>query len=121
MDGAEEGVRLDRWLWAARFFKTRPLACAAINGGKVHVNNERVKPARSVRVGDTLQITRGQTSMTIIVDALSVQRRPAKEAQMLYRESEASRNKRELQAEQRRLLKSMDVSIRRRVRGRMRE
>ncbi len=114
MDGTNEGMRLDKWLWAARFFKTRSLACAAINGGKVHVNDERVKPARLVRPGYKLKITRGQLSMTIIVNALNTQRRPAKEAQMLYCETEESRRKRELAAEQRRLLKSTDSSIHRR-------
>jgi ribosome-associated heat shock protein Hsp15 len=107
-------MRLDRWLWAARFFKTRSLACAAIRGGKIHVGGERVKPSRLVRDGDELEITRGPQSMTVIVKALHEQRRPAQEAQLLYVEIEASRRKRELEAEQRRLLKSSGLSPRQR-------
>ena len=111
MDRSNDGLRLDKWLWAARFFKTRSLACAAINGGKVHVNGERVKPARLIRPGDKLDITRERESITMTVNALSTQRRPAKEAQMLYTETEESRRKRELEIEQRHLLKSLDSSL----------
>jgi len=86
--------RLDKWLWAARFFKTRPLAAEAINGGKVHLNGERVKPSRNIKVGDQLQITRGQFEFKITVEALNKHRRPATEAQALYAEDEQSMQKR---------------------------
>ena len=97
-------VRLDKWLWAARFFKTRKLAQEAIRGGKVHVAGERAKPARSIAVGEWLDITRGQEHYLVEVLALSEQRGPAKVAQDLYREDQASRDKREMLAEQRKLL-----------------
>lgn len=95
-------IRLDKWLWAARFFKTRSLAAAAISGGKVHVNEQRVKPARAVTIGDRLQIRRGFDTFEIVVDALSDQRGPARIAQTLYTETEAGRQAREAAAEQRR-------------------
>lgn len=101
-----ENLRLDKWLWSARFFKTRSAASAAISGGKVHVNGERVKPARAVKPGDRLEITRGHNVMTITVNALNKQRRPAKEAQLLYTETDESRQKRQQEAEQRRLLRA---------------
>lgn len=102
------GMRLDKWLWAARVFKTRSAASTAINGGKVHVNGERVKSARLVRPGDTLEVTRGRQHMALVINALNTQRRPAKEAQLLYTETEQSRERRELEAEQRRLLNAMN-------------
>ena len=86
--------RLDKWLWAARFFKTRPLAAEAINGGKVHLNGDRVKPSRNIKTGDRLQITRGQFEFKITIEALNKHRRPANEAQMLYKEDDDSINKR---------------------------
>jgi len=90
----ENQQRLDKWLWAARFFKTRPLAAQAISGGKVHLNGERVKPSRNIKAGDQLQITRGQFEFKIIVEALNKHRRPAAEAQALYTEDEQSMQKR---------------------------
>jgi ribosome-associated heat shock protein Hsp15 len=107
-------MRLDKWLWAARFFKTRSAASAAIGGGKVHVSGERVKPARAVKPGDRLEITRGQNVMTVTVNALNKQRRPAKEAQLLYTEDDESRRRREREAEHRRLLRASDPTIPRR-------
>ena len=86
----EERIRLDKWLWAARFFKTRSLSSQAVNGGKVHVNGQRAKAARAVNVGDCLQITRGLTEFTVTVLAVSKYRRPAVEARTLYQESEES-------------------------------
>ena len=94
-------VRLDKWLWAARFFKTRALAKAAIEGGKVHCDGVRGKPSRQVQLGMTIQLRQGFTEKTVIVEGLSEQRGPAKEAQALYRETEDSIQKRETLALQR--------------------
>ena len=91
--GAE--VRLDVWLWAARFFKTRALAKTAVVGGKVEVNGQRAKPSRAVAVADALLIERGDERFSIVVLALSASRGPASVAQNLYAESEASRAARE--------------------------
>lgn len=85
------GVRLDVWLWAARFFKTRALAKQAVETGKVLVGGQRAKPARMVRVGDRLHITRQPEQFEVDVLALAQVRGPAQVAQTLYRESEASR------------------------------
>ena len=104
MVDAQEKVRLDKWLWAARFFKTRALASEAINGGHVHLNGNRAKPARAVSVGDALSIRKGEVEYLIEVLALSVRRGPAREAALLYEESAASREARDAYAEQRRLL-----------------
>ncbi len=82
-----ESVRLDKWLWAARFFKTRSLAAEAAQGGKVHVHGDRAKPARPVRVGDRLQIRRGPYEWVVTVKGLSTRRGPAKEAVLLYEET----------------------------------
>lgn len=85
-----QGIRLDRWLWAARFFKTRGLAHQAITGGHVHLNGQRVKAARPVRPGDRLEITRGEERFEIQVVALAARRGPASVARELYEETEAS-------------------------------
>ncbi len=114
-------VRLDKWLWAARFFKTRALATEAIEGGKVHVNDQRVKPARAVRVGDVLEVRRGFETMVVIVQALAEQRGPAKVAQTLYTETEASRLRREAAAEQCRLERMGMVPSEHRPSGRDRQ
>ena len=95
--------RIDKWLWVARFFKTRPLAVDAINGGHVHVNNERVKPARNVRIGDELKITKGFETWIVTVKGCNEQRRPTPEAKLLYSESDYHREQRELVIEERRL------------------
>ena len=95
-----ETVRLDKWLWAARFFKTRNLAIEAVSGGKVHLNGKRVKPSHGVRLGDNLTIRRGQFEYEITVEGLSKQRRPASEASLLYQESEASKVRRQSLATQ---------------------
>ncbi|MDX1453976.1 MAG: S4 domain-containing protein [Gammaproteobacteria bacterium] len=102
--GISPKVRLDKWLWAARFFKTRKLAQEAIRGGKVHVAGERAKPARNIMVGEWLDITRGQEHFVVEVLDLSEQRGPASVARALYREDPSSRDKREMLAEQRKLL-----------------
>ncbi|WP_223809450.1 RNA-binding S4 domain-containing protein [Thermomonas sp. XSG] len=88
-------VRLDLWLWAARFFKTRALAKHAIETGKVEIGGQRAKPARGVRVGDALQVTRLEERFEIEVLALGTVRGPASVAQTLYRESDASKQARE--------------------------
>ena len=95
--------RLDRWLWVARFFKTRNLAIEAIRGGKVQVDGQRVKPARALHPGSEVRIRKGPHEFTVIVQGLAAQRRPASEAIRLYQETEESRARREAQAEQRRL------------------
>lgn len=95
-------IRLDIWLWAARFFKTRALAKQAVETGKVEIGGQRAKPARSVRIGDELKIARGEETFELQVTALSDQRGPATVARTLYRESEDSRVKREAAAAQRR-------------------
>lgn len=92
-------VRIDKWLWAARFFKTRQLAADAVNGGKVHVNGQRCKPGKDVRIGDVITIGKDQYLWEIRVTDLNKQRRPAKEAVMLYSEDEASAGKRQQQIE----------------------
>jgi ribosome-associated heat shock protein Hsp15 len=91
-------VRLDKWLWAARFFKTRSLAKAAIDGGKVHLDGHRVKVSKEVSVGDILQIRQGWDEKVVTVQQLSNQRRGAPEAQLLYEETVESLSNREKQA-----------------------
>ncbi|HEY6091257.1 MAG TPA: RNA-binding S4 domain-containing protein [Gemmatimonadales bacterium] len=98
-----ESVRLDRWLWAARFFKTRALASAAIGGGKVHVNGARAKAAKQVRPGDALRIRVGPYEWLVTVRGLSERRGPAKAAQALYEESPEGRAARERLAEAHRI------------------
>ena len=100
---AEDKVRIDKWLWAARFFKTRSMAAQAVSGGKVHVNGARIKPARIVQPGDELRIRRGELEFIVIVQAVSGRRGPAREAQLLYEETEASIRQRENAHEQKRL------------------
>ena len=90
-----DSVRLDLWLWAARFFKTRSLAKQAIETGKIELGGQRAKPARGVRIGDALRIARGEEIFEIEVRGLSDTRGPASVAQGLYAESEASRLRRE--------------------------
>ncbi len=96
-------VRIDKWLWAARFFKTRALAAEAVNGGKVHLDGQRIKAARAVRVGDVYELQRGWERMTVVVRGLSSRRGPASEARELYEETAESIERREREAEQRRL------------------
>lgn len=98
----EPRVRIDKWLWAARFFKNRAQATQAVSGGLVHVNGERVKPSRALKAGDRLIITRGEESFAISVLALAERRGPAGAARELYRESEESLRSREAAREARR-------------------
>ncbi len=97
-----EATRLDKWLWTARFFKTRKLAADAISGGKVHVNNQRAKPGKEVKPGATLTITKDTYRWDVTIIALSNQRRPAKEAILLYEETAESLAKRQQQIIQQR-------------------
>lgn len=94
-DEAEDGARLDKWLWAARFYKTRAIAREAIDGGKVHYNGQRAKPSKQVEPGAELKLRQGNDERTVIVRALSVQRRSATDAQQLYEETAQSVEKRE--------------------------
>ena len=94
----DDKVRLDKWLWAARFYKTRALAKAAIESGKVHCRGERCKPGKEPRLGGEFQIRQGFEERTVVVQALSIVRRGAPEAQALYTETEASIVKREAAA-----------------------
>lgn len=96
-------VRIDKWLWAARFFKTRTLATEAVAGGRVHLEGARIKPSRDVQVGDRLEITAGDATLTVIVQALADRRGSATVAATLYDETAESREKREREREQRRL------------------
>ncbi|MGH7774037.1 MAG: RNA-binding S4 domain-containing protein [Candidatus Binatia bacterium] len=96
----EAHIRLDKWLWAARFFKTRSLAAEAIEGGKVHVSGERTKAARAVRLGDEISVRRGPYEWVVIVRGLSIRRGPASEAQLLYEETGESKQRREALTEQ---------------------
>jgi ribosome-associated heat shock protein Hsp15 len=96
-----DSIRLDVWLWAARFYKTRSLARAAVENGKVEVNGQRAKPSRSVHVGDALCVQRGEGRFEIVVCGLSEVRAPASVAQMLYSESDDSKQRRENERAQR--------------------
>ena len=103
---AGDRVRVDKWLWAARFFKTRALASEAVDGGKVHVNGDRVKPAKLLKVGDELRIRLGPYEHRVTVRGLSERRGPASVATTLYEESEESARARAALAEQHRLTQS---------------
>lgn len=98
---APEPVRLDKWLWAARFFKTRSLAAQAVDGGRVRMNGEGTKPSRPVKAGDQLAIRAGALEWVVEVKALSRQRGPAAQAALLYAESEDSRARRQAAMAQR--------------------
>jgi ribosome-associated heat shock protein Hsp15 len=110
MDEREDDarVRLDKWLWAARFYKTRALACEAIAGGKVQVNGDRAKRARPVQPGDEIRIRQGPYEHHVVVRALSARRGPASAAAELYEETPASRAAREAMALQ---LKSLHAAF----------
>jgi len=97
------GLRIDKWLWCARFFKSRSQASEAVAGGLVHVNGERVKPSRSIHVNDRLQITRDEVEFELIVQGIPVRRGPAPEARMHYTETPESVAARERRREQARM------------------
>ncbi len=95
----EKTIRIDKWLWTSRFFKTRSMATAAVNGGKVHLNGQRVKAGRSVTAGDALSIQKNNDLYEVKITGINNTRRPAKEACLTYEESEQSRLKREQELE----------------------
>lgn len=96
-------MRLDKWLWAARFYKTRSLATDAVDGGRVKLNGAAIKPAREIKVGDRLELRIGDEQWEVLVQGLNEQRRPAPEARLLYQETPASIEKRVRAAELRTL------------------
>ena len=96
-------MRLDKWLWASRFFKTRKASVDAINGGKVRLNGVRVKPSRNVQLNDRLNITRNNEKYLVTVEGLNDKRRPAKEAELLYSEDKESIEARESEREIKRI------------------
>lgn len=100
-------LRIDKWLWAARFFKTRSLAKAAIEGGKVQISGQRVKVSREISVGEQIRVRQGWDERDIVVEALSDQRRGAAEAQQLFMETEASIERRQQSAQARKLAGGM--------------
>lgn len=102
-------VRIDKWLWAARFYKTRSLAKQAIEGGKVHCDGQRIKASKEIAVGITLTLRQGFDEKEVEVVALSDQRRGAPEAQKLYSETASSIAKREEEAAKRKLLRGLDL------------
>lgn len=110
MTDTAETIRLDKWLWAARFFKTRQLACDAVNGGHVEVNGQRAKPGRSIQPGARLHFTKGTLEWDLVVRGISKQRGPATQAALLYEEDEASRERRQAQVRERRDLGSAPES-----------
>lgn len=105
-------MRVDKWLWTARLFKTRSMATEAVKGGRVHVNGVAVKPGREVRVGDELQVTLGPVRRTVIVRGAAERRVSAPEAAKLYDETQESVAERERQAELRRLSGPLDIGPR---------
>jgi len=114
----EGRVRIDKWLWAARFFKTRSLASEAVAGGRVHIDGQRVKPARDVRLGESVRITIGEATITVVVRAIDDRRGPASRAVLLYDETAESRERRERERELRRLAPPPGADMRGRPSGR---
>jgi ribosome-associated heat shock protein Hsp15 len=94
-----DSIRIDKWLWTSRFFKTRSMATSAVNGGKVHLNKQRVKAGRLIKVGDELSIQKDSALYEVTIKAINKTRRPAREARLTYEESEQSRLKREQESE----------------------
>jgi ribosome-associated heat shock protein Hsp15 len=106
-----ERVRIDKWLWAARFFKTRGAATEAVLGGHVQVNGARVKPARDVVVGDRLEITKAQERWTVVVAGLADRRGPASVAKSLYEETPESASERQKRRDERRLARPIGADL----------
>ena len=105
-DGQTDKIRLDKWLWAARFYKTRSLAREMVEGGKVRYDGQRAKPGRAVQIGACIVLRQGWDDREVIVDDLSDKRRSASEAQTLYHETDRSLNRREDIAWQRKTLQA---------------
>ncbi len=103
MSSNPESVRLDKWLWAARFYKTRSIARNMIDGGKVHYDGQRSKPSKIIELGATVTLRQGHVEKTVLIEKISDQRRGAPEAQLLYSETEQSVEKRERQALERKM------------------
>jgi len=110
-DDPVERVRIDKWLWAARFFKTRAAATEAVLGGHVQVGGERVKPAKEIRVGDTVGIRRGELRWTVVVAGIADRRGPASIAAALYEETPDSLAERERQRLERRLTRPLGADL----------
>jgi ribosome-associated heat shock protein Hsp15 len=106
-----ERLRIDKWLWATRFYKTRSLACDEIDKGRVHVNGAAVKPAREVKVGDLIEVRIGTLTRSLNVTAISDKRGPAPVAALLFQETEASIQQRKLAAERHRLAPEPALSL----------
>ena len=106
-----DNVRIDKWLWAARFFKTRSLATDAVDNGKVRLEGERIKPARPVKIDDNLLIDNGAELWEVLVLGISDQRGPAPVAHLLYAETHASVSKREHELEARKLYREPGTTI----------
>ena len=106
-----DDVRIDKWLWAARFFKTRSAATEAVVGGRVHLNGARTKPAKEVRVDDTVEVTIGATRRTVVVRGLAERRGPARDAAALYEETPESVERREEHASLQRLSRPLGADL----------
>jgi ribosome-associated heat shock protein Hsp15 len=106
-----DGIRIDKWLWAARLYKTRSLATEAVLGGRVHVNGARVKPSKEIRLDDTVEAKAGTIERTVVVTGLSEKRGPASVAAGLYAETPESIAKREQQALERRLARPLGADL----------
>ena len=102
-----DSLRLDKWLWAARFYKTRKLAAEAVAGGKIHLNGQRTKPGKEVKIGSKLMISKDHYTWDIAITGINSQRRPAKEAVLLYEETAESHAKRQQQVAQQREEKAL--------------
>lgn len=111
MDEPPERLRVDKWLWAARFMKTRSLASEAVRGGRVQVNGQRAKPSKEVATGDRVQVSVGQSRRTVVVLGVAARRGPATQAQLLYEETAESLVERELQSAQRRLAQAPGAEL----------
>ncbi|MEA2431095.1 MAG: ribosome-associated heat shock protein Hsp15 [Thermoleophilaceae bacterium] len=107
----DEGVRVDKWLWAARLAKTRGIAAEAVKGGRVHVNGRAVKPSRELRVGDRVEISVGALRRTVVVRGMAERRGPAREAALLYEETPESIEGRERAAAERRAAGQTAVNL----------